>query len=360
MNDATMDSTRTGAPALEAETHRDAPLREDIRLLGRVLGDTLREQHGEKTFDLVEHTRRTAIRFRRDRDPSAKRELERMLSGLSHAEIIEVARAYTFFSQLANIAEDLHHNRRRRIDQMEDSPPQEGTMARALGGMLAAGFNGQDLERFLEKSVVTPVLTAHPTEVQRRAVLNRQRDLARLLLERDRLQLTREERAANEDGIRRNVLALWQTRVLRSVRLTVADEIENGLAYYEYTFLRELPRLYADIEDQLASAWPGNGPMLPSMLRVGSWIGGDRDGNPYVTHEVTRHAMKRHATVALDSHLKQIHALGAELSMSRRLVSVSPEVEALAAGSPDKSDHREDEPYRKAITGIYARMAATA
>ncbi len=360
MNDATMDNTRTGAPALEAETHRDAPLREDIRLLGRVLGDTLREQHGEKTFDLVEHTRRTAIRFRRDREPSAKRELEHMLSGLSHAEIIEVARAYTFFSQLANIAEDLHHNRRRRIDQMEDSPPQEGTMARALGRVLAAGFNGQDLERFLEKSVVTPVLTAHPTEVQRRAVLNRQRDLARLLLERDRLQLTREERAANEDGIRRNVLALWQTRVLRSVRLTVADEIENGLAYYEYTFLREIPRLYADIEDQLASAWPGNGPMLPSMLRVGSWIGGDRDGNPYVTHEVTRHAMKRHATVALDFHLKQIHALGAELSMSRRLVSVSPEVEALAAGSPDKSDHREDEPYRKAITGIYARMAATA
>ena len=346
--------------AAAAESDKDAPLREDIRLLGRVLGDTLREQHGENAFALIEGIRQTAIRFRRDREPSAKRELETMLSGLSHAQIIEVARAFTLFSQLANIAEDLHHNRRRRIEQRADCPPQEGSLALALRRATEAGFSVDDVQKFFETAVITPVLTAHPTEVQRRAVLNRQRELARLLLERDRVQLTPEEQARNEDAIRRNVLSLWQTRVLRSVRLTVADEIENGLAYYEDTFLREIPRLYAELEDQLATAWSTAPPAMPSVLRMGSWIGGDRDGNPYVTHEVTRHAMKRHATVAFDYYLRQTHALGAELSMSRRLVTVSPEVEQLAAESPDTSDHRADEPYRKALTGIYARLAATA
>jgi len=360
MNDKTSNDVPSSAPDVGAETAKDAPLREDIRLLGRILGDTLRELHGDATFELVERARQTAIRFRRNREPSAKRELETLLSDLSYREIIEVARAFTLFSQLANIAEDLHHNRRRRAHRMAGSPPQQGSMAAALQRIVDAGLTARDFERCLEKAIVTPVLTAHPTEVQRHAVLHRQRELARLLLDRDRLPLTPEERAANEDEIRRNVLCLWQTRVLRGVRLTVQDEIENGLAYYEYTFLRELPRLYAEIEDQLVAVWSESAPKLPPMLRMGSWIGGDRDGNPYVTHEVTRHAMRRHASVALDHYLKQIHALGAELSISSRLVRVSPEVEALATASPDKSDHRTEEPYRKALTGVYARMAATA
>jgi phosphoenolpyruvate carboxylase len=360
MNDRMGNGASRETPVPEGEADKDAPLRDDIRLLGRVLGDTLREQHGEAAFALIESTRQMALRFRRDRDPAAKRELESMLGGLPYEEVVAVARAFTFFSQLANIAEDLHHNRRRRFHQREDPQHQEGSFALALARVREAGFGAEDVERLFAQGVVTPVLTAHPTEVQRRAVLNRQRELTRLLLERDRVQLTPAELRANEEEIRRDVLALWQTRILRSVRLTVADEIENGLAYYEYTFLRELPKLYADIEDQLAAVWPERAPRVSPLLRMGSWIGGDRDGNPYVTHEVTRHAMQRHATVAFEHYLKEIHALAAELSMSRRLVGAPPELEALALDPAVHPDHRADEPYRNALANIYARLAATA
>ena len=360
MNDRMENGAAGGVSTPELEADKDAPLRDDIRLLGRVLGDTLREQHGEAAFELIERTRQMAIRFRRDRDPGAKRELQRMLDGLPYAEVVAVARAFTFFSQLANLAEDLHHNRRRRFHQREDPQPQEGSFALALARVREVGFGAADIERLFAQGVVTPVLTAHPTEVQRRAVLNRQRELTRLLLERDRLQLTPAELKANEEEIRRDVLALWQTRILRSVRLTVADEIENGLAYYEYTFLRELPKLYADIEDQLAAAWPERAPRVHPLLRMGSWIGGDRDGNPYVTEAVTRHAMKRHAAVAFEHYLDEIQALAAELSMSRRLVGAPPELEALALDPTVHADHRADEPYRNALANIYARMAATA
>jgi phosphoenolpyruvate carboxylase len=190
MNDRMGNGASRETPAPEGEADKDAPLRDDIRLLGRVLGDTLREQHGEAAFALIESTRQMALRFRRDRDPAAKRELESMLGGLPYEEVVAVARAFTFFSQLANIAEDLHHNRRRRFHQREDPQHQEGSFALALARVREAGFGAEDVERLFAQGVVTPVLTAHPTEVQRRAVLNRQRELTRLLLERDRVQLT--------------------------------------------------------------------------------------------------------------------------------------------------------------------------
>ena len=160
--------------------------------------------------------------------------------------------------------------------------------------------------------------------------------------------------------MRRDVLTLWQTRILRSVRLTVRDEIENGLAYYEYTFLRELPRLYADIEDQLAAAWPGRAPRVLPRAADGSWIGGDRDGNPYVTDEVTRHAMKRHADGRVRTTTsKRSTPSAAELSMSRRLVSVTPRARGAGARLAVHVRSSRDEPYRNALTGIYARLAAT-
>ncbi len=151
MNDRTESNASRSVFTPDAEADNDAPLRDDIRLLGRVLGDTLREQHGEAAFELIERTRQMAIRFRRDRDPAAKRELERMLGTLPYEEIIAVARAFTFFSQLANIAEDLHHNRRRRIHQREDSQPQEGSFALALERVREAGFGAEDIERLFAR-----------------------------------------------------------------------------------------------------------------------------------------------------------------------------------------------------------------
>ena len=157
------------------------------------------------------------------------------------------------------------------------------------------------------------------------------------------------------------MLTLWQTSMLRGTKLKVVDEVANGLSYYDYTFLRELPRFYAALEDQLASTDPAwDGFELPSFLRVGSWIGGDRDGNPFVTAEVLRQALGMQSERALKFYLDEVHLLGGELSLDARLVTVSDQLKDLAERSPDRSPHRRNEPYRQAISGIYARLAATA
>ncbi|MEO8163780.1 MAG: phosphoenolpyruvate carboxylase [Betaproteobacteria bacterium] len=337
---------------------KEFPLKEDIRLLGRILGDTLREQDGEAIYDLIERTRQNAIRFRRDRDPDAKRELEAMLNKLDPVRTIAVVRAFSYFSQLANIAEDQHHNRRRRAHLIAGSAPQEGSMALALTRARAEGVSATKVSEFFAKALISPVLTAHPTEVQRKSILDCQLEIARLLTERDRIQLTPDELAQNEEALRRVVLTLWQTRILRELRLTVNDEIENGLSYYRYTFLRQLPRLYAEIDDFLAErnlGKIGSG----NFMQLGSWIGGDRDGNPYVTHDVMRHALTRQSATAMDFYFGELHRLGGELSQSVRVVETSPALDELAARSPDVSEHRRDEPYRRALTGIYARLSAT-
>ena len=343
-----------------APPDKDAPLREDIRLLGRLLGETLREQEGGERFDLIENIRRTAVRFRRERDPEARRELETILNGLDHECAISVVRAFSFFSQLANIAEDLHHNRRRRAHQLAGSPPQNGSVALALQRIHEAGVAPGELASLLERALIAPVLTAHPTEVQRKSMLDRQVEIAHLLAQRDGTALTPEELRENEESLRCVILTLWQTRILRTVRLTVDDEIENGLAYHRYTFLRELPRLHARFEDLVARELGDPRYRLPPLLHIGSWIGGDRDGNPYVTHEALSHAVRRQSTLVMDFYLNEVHQLGSELSMARRLVGVTAKLEALAAASPDRSEHRRDELYRRALIGIYGRLAATA
>jgi phosphoenolpyruvate carboxylase len=343
----------------DATIDKDLPLKEDIRHLGRLLGDTLREQEGEAVFGFIERIRQNAIRFRRDGDQQARDELEAELNALSPADTVSLIRAFTYFSQLANLAEDLHHNRRRRAHQIAGSPPQEGSLVLALRRVGDAGHGAGAVAEFFRDALISPVLTAHPTEVQRKSILDCQIQISRLLNERDRLQLTPEEREANERSLRREVLTLWQTRILRELRLTVRDEIENGLSYYRYTFLEQLPRLYGEIQDLLDRTFPGANISVGPVLRLGAWIGGDRDGNPYVTHDVLRHALARQSSTAFDYYLSEVHQLGSELSQSVRVVSVSAELEELASRSPDDSAHRRDEPYRRALTGVYARLAAT-
>jgi phosphoenolpyruvate carboxylase len=184
--------------------------------------------------------------------------------------------------------------------------------------------------------------------------------VADLLAERDRPSLTAAERGANETALRRAVLTLWQTNLLRRTRLRVIDEVTNGLSYYDYTFLAELPRFYGDLEAELAGEDVVLSDGLPSFLRIGSWIGGDRDGNPFVTEEVLRAALRAQSSRALEHYLDELHLLGSELSLDSRLVGVSDALEALAAQSPDRSANRRDEPYRRAIAAITARLAATA
>ncbi|OGA28575.1 MAG: phosphoenolpyruvate carboxylase [Betaproteobacteria bacterium RIFCSPLOWO2_02_FULL_65_24] len=340
---------------------KDLPLREDIRLLGRLLGDTVREQNGEAIFERIERIRRSSIAFRRDDDVAARRELEGLLDSLTQDETTVVVRAFSYFSHLANIAEDLHHIRRSRTHSIAGSRPREGDMALALDRAADAGVSAETLDEFFRLALVVPVLTAHPTEVQRKSILDIERRIARLLEERDRVQLTPEEREANAESVRRAVLLLWQTRMLRTHRLAVIDEIANGLSYYDYTFLRELPRFYCALEDELARRHPEGMPgAVPSFLRMGSWIGGDRDGNPYVTADVLRSALRMQSARVMTFYLEELHGLGADLSQARAFCGASQELMELAHRSPDRSPHRADEPYRRAISGIYARLSATA
>jgi phosphoenolpyruvate carboxylase len=339
---------------------KDGPLRDDIRLLGRLLGDTVRTQEGEAVFELVERIRQTAIRFHRDEDEGARSELDSILTSLSRAPAIQIIRAFSYFSHLANIAEDQHHIRRTRAHAMAGSAPREGSFAAALEKIRRAGLAGARLRDVFARAFICPVLTAHPTEVRRKSNLDREREIAALLDYRDRTRLTPGEQAECEEQLRRAILTLWQTRILRDTRLNVIDEVTNGLSYYDYTFLDELPRLFGEVEDTLAAtdaAWKSV--ELASFFRMGSWIGGDRDGNPFVTAEALRQALGRQSERVTAFYLEELHALGAELSLHTRLVSVSDEVMALAARSPDHSPHRKDEPYRRAISGLYARLAAT-
>ncbi|WP_348691101.1 phosphoenolpyruvate carboxylase [Acidovorax soli] len=324
---------------------------DDIRLLGRILGEVIREQEGREAYELVEHIRKLSVAFRLKRDAQAGKSFDKLLKSLSGEQTVSVIRAFSYFSHLANIAEDRHHVRRREVHERAGSLA-AGSLGHALERLHEAGVRPSEIARTLQHGFISPVLTAHPTEVQRKSILDAERAIAELVEQRDSLH-TEREKQANEALIRARVTQLWQTRMLRYSKLTVADEIENALSYYHATFLRQIPRLYAELEQAL----PGH--ELKSFLRMGHWIGGDRDGNPNVTAATLRQALGRQSEVALRHYLTELHELGAELSISARLAQITPAMQALAERSPDRNEHRLDEPYRRALTGMYARLAAT-
>ena len=330
---------------------KNRPLVDDIRLLGRILGDVIREQEGKEAFELIERVRQLSVAYRLKSDAQAGRALDRLLKNLSGDQTVSVIRAFSYFSHLANIAEDRHHVRRRDHHESQGHL-QEGSLAMTLERLAKADIRAADIAATLAHAYISPVLTAHPTEVQRKSILDAERAIAELVERRDALR-SNPDRADNEALLRARVTQLWQTRMLRTARLTVSDEIENALSYYHATFLRQIPRLYRDIE----AALPGHA--IAPFFRMGNWIGGDRDGNPFVTAETLRMALSRQSETVLRFYLTEVHALGAELSISATLASVTPEMAQLAASSPDHNPHREDEPYRRALIGMYARLAAS-
>jgi len=331
---------------------------DDIRLLGRVLGNVIAEQAGSEVFETVERIRQLAVEVRRGNDSDDAR-LGAAMSGLDIPTTLHVIRAFSWFSLLSNIAQDVHQSRRRRHHRSIGSPPQEGTIAHALDLARSAGCQPDDLVSLLQTVEVSPVFTAHPTEVRRKTILDTQRRIAAMLDRRGRLQLDAIEQTEWEAELRMHVLTLWQTALLRLSKLRVRDEIDDALRYYQLTLLAEVPRLQLDVHREL-SLLSGHDVELPPLLRMGSWVGGDRDGNPFVTAEVLQWAVERQATVALRHHLQGLSQLGLDLSLSSRLVTPTPALLELAEASGDDSQFRADEPYRRALRGMYARLAATA
>jgi phosphoenolpyruvate carboxylase len=318
------------------------------------------EHVGAGTRERIERIRQTAVRFRRtESDPAAageaaavKAELEAQLDALPIDETLHVVRAFSYFSHLLNIAEDAQQNRRRRAHAEAGAPRRPGSIGHALD-QAACTSTPQQIVAWFERARVSPVLTAHPTEVQRQSILDCEREIARLV--------ALPPAPARERALHAEVTRLWLTAMLRLEKLAVADEIVNALAYFRLTFLEELPRVYADLEEALRARFClDREPWLAPFLTVGTWVGGDRDGNPNVDAGTLEMAVSHQARLAFAHYLAEVHQLGREMGLSARLKSPPQEVLEAAARSGDESAHRQDEPYRRIVSGIYSRLAATA
>jgi len=325
------------------DTHSE--LQADIRFLGRVLGDVIRAEDGQAVFDQIEDIRRASVTFHRDGTAEAGRRVAERLGGLSLGDTVRFAHAFACFLQITNIAED---HVQRHLGSTGDA--RADSLAGAALTLAAEGVGREDLIALLKTAFIAPVITAHPSEVRRKSVLDRQMAIAEALAACERATGD-PARARTEETLAREVSIFWRTRLLRGARIAVADEIENAVFYFERSFLTALPALYAHWREVLGEA-------PPTFLTIGSWVGGDRDGNPNVTAEVMGRALRLQSRAALRFYLEAIHRLGADLSISSSLAAVSPELKALAEAAHDPSPHRTDEPYRQAITGVYARLAA--
>jgi phosphoenolpyruvate carboxylase len=339
--------TRTGREATE-------PMRDDIRLLGAILGDTVREQNGDEVFDLVERARLTSFRVRRSEIERA--EVAHMFAGIDIHQAIPVIRAFSHFALLANVAEDIHRERRRAIHVAAGEPPQDSSLAATYLKLDAAELDAATVGDALAGALVSPVITAHPTETRRRTVFDTQHRITQLMRLRAHGHTETDDGGDIELELRRQVLTLWQTALIRLSRLQISDEIAVGLRYYQAAFFEVMPKVNAEVREALRSRWPEAGLLPEPILRPGSWIGGDRDGNPNVNADVVRLATGSAAYTALDHYTAELTALEQELSMSARLVAVTDELAALASQG---DEHPADEPYRRALRVIHARLTAT-
>ena len=343
---------------LRTQVGREAtePMREDIRLLGAILGETVRDQNGDTVFDLVERARVESFRVRRseiDRD-----DIVSLFDGIDVHQAIPVIRAFTHFALLANVAEDIHRERRRAVHEAAGEPPQDSSLAATYLKLDTANLDPDIVADALVGALVSPVITAHPTETRRRTVFDTQHRITELMRMRLHGLARTEEGRDIETELRRHILTLWQTALIRLSRLKIQDEIETGLRYYAAAFFEVIPQVNAQVRAALQARWPDTDLLAEPILRPGSWIGGDRDGNPNVTADVVRLATGRAAFTAFAYYFGELTALEQELSMSVRLVHIGDGLAALADACHEPA--REDEPYRRALRVIHARLTATA
>lgn len=312
----------------------------DIRYLGRLLGDVIRAYGGEKLYKQTEYIRSASVD--RARGLQGADLTDTGLDALSLDDTLNFTRGFMLFSMLANLAED----------RQGVAAEPGADVASAVERLAAHGVDRDAVLDLLSHSLIVPVLTAHPTEVRRKSMIDHKNRIADLMQLKDAGRTETAEGEQLDEAIFRQIALLWQTRPLRREKLFVQDEIDNVLTYFRDVFLPVLPALYARWERVL-------GARPHSFLRVGNWIGGDRDGNPFVQADQLRSALGRGCDAALAFYMEGIHGLGAELSLSTELAHVPQAVLDLAEASGDASPSRQDEPYRRALSGIYARLAAT-
>jgi phosphoenolpyruvate carboxylase len=369
------DDQQSRLSELTAETSdsaKELPLRRDVRSLGILLGRVLVEQSGEARLNVVENLRHLLIRHREPEKPENGEDLmaqaRAVIADLTVEDAYKLTKAFAIYFELTNLAETNHRKRRRRAAQLHaDHAPLAGSFRGTLYRLKAAGINGQQALAVLQRIQVTPVFTAHPTEVARRTVLGKRRNIARYLENLDRLPLSNSDAEELERQIVAQISALWQTDEVRLSKPSVTDEIRMGLDPYPMTIFDTVPRIYAEMAGSFREVYDIDlqDRELPRVLSFGSWIGGDRDGNPFVTAECTRDALQMARNVIIDHYLNQISRAIDLLSSSMRQVGISSalrqrmkEYEALMPSAPTRRISGA-ELYRLFLELVEARLRAT-
>ncbi len=363
------------ASGVSPAAHDDeAPLRADVRLLGQLLGEVLKEQAGEALFETEEFFRLTARSLRARFDPAREAELSAAAARLDPRTAGLVVRAFALYHQLVNVAEENHAMRLRRLAlRTEGAPPLPASFDECLAAARAAGVPAEDVAAAIRALDIVPVLTAHPTEAKRRAIMEKHRAIYLEILKLENPMWTPRERAASHEAIAAEITKLWQSAEVRAERPTVRDEVLQGLFYFRQTFFDVVPRVAEALADAVRRHYPGCEIPVRPFLRFGSWIGGDRDGNPLVTAEMTRWTVRAQKELALSLHLEAVEQLGRSLSQSTRVVGASPELLAAVeaergpggalsapAGPGDAGRPLPpDEPYRLLLAAVRRRLAAT-
>jgi len=360
---------------LEARTGdiKEAPLRRDVRSLGMLLGQVLREQVGEQLFSEVEELRQIAIRRREAQNGEAGQPFSSGLGSVQSLDTVQayrLARAFAFYFELINLAET-NHRKRRRLSLQLSGDTQRGSLRGTLRAMRAAGISGEAAVDWLRSISIIPVFTAHPTEIARRVVMFKRRRIADLLEQLDRIPLSDEQLEQYEESLTAEITALWETDEVRTRRPTVRDEVKMGLDYYDASIYGTLSGLYTEVAAAFEAEYGVSLSLaeMPVLLSFGSWIGGDRDGNPYVTPQVTREALQMAREHLLAHYQQELQLILDLLTSSAQQVPVSAELEqrlqnyldALnTTGQQAFGERYEYESYRRFLSCVRVRLAGVA
>ncbi|MDO4631581.1 MAG: phosphoenolpyruvate carboxylase [Corynebacterium sp.] len=337
-------------------------LKKDIRYLGKLLGSVIAEQEGEDVFNRVENARTAAFNVAQGKgDISA---LVNQFRDGTAQEFLPIVRAFNHFALLANLVEDIHDNDTYIADREAGLPAPDSTLEATWTKLAGATIDRDKVNQLLANAQVAPVLTAHPTETRRRTVFDAQEHITALMLRRHEVlaapenALTAGRLADIEQQLTRWLTTLWQTALIRVARPRIEDEIEVGLRYYKLSLLQAIPDINQAVNEAFATQF-GISNNHMSVIQPGSWIGGDHDGNPYVTADTLHYATSRAAETVLKYYVQELHQLEHELSLSDRLANVTPELLELAEQGHNNIPARIDEPYRRAVHGIRGRVLAT-
>src|SRR5918998_838864 len=347
---------------------KDEPLRRDINLFGRVLGQVIVEQEGKGLFGAEEEIRLLCKRLRFDYDPELDERLRKRVERMGAEDLGRIVRAFSVYFQLVNIAERYHRIRRRRqYESSPENPPQRASLRSALARLKKEGLGGEDLGHILEGLNLSLVLTAHPTETQRRSIRDKHLKIGEILQSLEVENLTPRERNKAQERLAEEITVLWQKDELRVERPEVEDEIRRALLFFENPLISSPPDVYRDLEDGLARQFPEKDFTLRRVLEFGSWVGGDQDGNPFVRPETLGTALDLHRDLILKRHLDSALSLAEHLSQSVRLAAISEELERsieryewlLPDTAGEFSNQERNEPYRRKMLLVAARLHRT-